>query len=138
MYFPGYLQYMFYMCFTSPLSFQTLPHPLSLQDLHRRLHDLQNEVDRLTNIIKGHEKTIRDRDDEIEVSNTWLHVQCTVLMRLHVQQLTIDRVTQCVQWDYSNLYCGHMVTCTVYSINEATCTVANYRQSDIVCTVGLL
>lgn len=34
------------------------------------MHDLQREVDRLNNVIKGLEKTVRDRDDEIEVLYT--------------------------------------------------------------------
>ena len=41
---------------------------LCLQELRRRIKDLQTEVERLNSIIKGLEKDVRDRDEEIEVS----------------------------------------------------------------------
>ena len=46
-----------------------LNYIISIKDLRRKIRDLQDELERLRSQINGLERTVRDRDEEIEVSN---------------------------------------------------------------------
>ena len=49
--------------------------------MRRKIRDFQDELERLRSQINGLERTVRDKDEEIEVSNERIYIEfnCNIL-----------------------------------------------------------